>query len=89
MTSDEIIQILKEKKATKPCPACGHDGFILLNGDFKQEFIPWGKSPGLPVALAPSGRRSFYYIVLVCDNCGYIRQHAMTPLGVTPAFRRV
>ena len=43
MTSEEIINILRDKKATLPCPACGHDGFTLLEGDFAQDFIAWGK----------------------------------------------
>jgi len=78
MTSDEIIQRLKDKKAILECPACAHDGFTLLEGDFTQEFITPGAS-----------HRSLNYIVLVCDNCGYIRQHAMKPLGITPKYRRV
>ena len=86
MNSEKIIKILRDKNATLPCPACGHDGFTLLDGDFTQEFIAWGKLPGkLPEALAPTAphsRRSLNYIVLVCDNCGYIRQHAKKPLGI-------
>lgn len=92
MNSEEIIKILKDRKATLPCPACGHDGFTLLEGDFGQEFIAWGKLPGkLPEAIAPThpGRRSVSYIVLVCDNCGYLRQHAIKPLGITPKYRRI
>ena len=86
MTSDEIIKILRDKKATLPCPACGHDGFTLLEGDFAQDFIAWGKLPG---PLSPPGRRSISYIMLVCDNCGYLRQHAIKPLGITPKYRRI
>lgn len=110
MTSEEIIQILKDKKATKPCPACGHDGFTLVDGDFSQEFIAAGGLSALTsspsggisaLAGSPSGgisalaglpfpsRRSLNYIVLVCDNCGFLRQHAMKPLGITPKYRRI
>lgn len=79
MTSEAIIKILKDKQATKPCPACGQDAFTLLDGDFRQEFIVLQKSPfGI---VAPS-RRSLNYIILVCDNCGYLRQHAKKPLGI-------
>ena len=84
MTSDEIIQILKDKQATKPCPACGHDGFTLVDGDFTQESTGWGRT-----LLTGAGRRSLDYIVLGCDNCGYLRQHAMKPLGITPKYRRI
>jgi ribosomal protein L37E len=86
MTSEEIINILKDKKATLPCPACGQDAFTLLDGDFTQEFLPWRSPSFAPLGLR--GQRSFHYIVLVCDNCGYLRQHAMKPLGITPKYRR-
>jgi len=93
MTSEEIINILKEQKATKPCPACGQDAFTLIGGDFTQEFMASGATldsafPSAGLALQP-GRRLLNYIVLVCDNCGYLRQHAMKPLGITPKYRRI
>ena len=93
MNSEEIIQILKDKKATKPCPACGQDSFTLLDGDLTQEFMASGALsgsafPSAGLALQP-GRRLLNYIVLVCDNCGYLRQHAMKPLGITPKYRRI
>lgn len=87
MTSEEVIKILKDKNATLPCPACGQDAFTLLDGDFTQEFLPW-RSPSF-ASLGLRGQRSFHYIVLVCDNCGYLRQHAMKPLGITPKYRRI
>jgi hypothetical protein len=93
MTSEEIIKILEDKKATLPFPACGHDGFTLVDGDFAQELIASGAREPLGPAFHSPGvafpfHRSINYIVLVCDNCGYIRQHAMKPLGITPKFRR-
>ncbi len=78
MTSGEIIKILKDKKATLPCPACGQDAFTLVDGDFTQT----------STGIGP-GHRSLSYIVLVCDNCGFLRQHAMKPLGITPKYRRI
>jgi predicted nucleic-acid-binding Zn-ribbon protein len=79
MTSEVIIKKLKDKNATLPCPACGNEDFTLLDGDFRQEFIVWDK---LPAGIVPPTHRSMNYIVLVCDNCGYIRQHAKKPLGI-------
>jgi len=83
MYTKKIIEILREKGAIAPCPACGHENFTLLEGDFRQEFIVWEKSPFkvLGVPSSPS-RRSLNYIVLACDNCGYLRQHAKKPLGI-------
>ncbi|MEW6658268.1 MAG: hypothetical protein AB1424_06385 [Thermodesulfobacteriota bacterium] len=94
MTSEEIIKILKDKKATLPCPACGQDAFTLVDGDFTQEFIASGLRAPLGLAVHNEAKafpyhRSINYIVLVCDNCGYLRQHAMKPLGITPKYRRI
>ena len=84
MDFDINIKRLQDKGATLPCPACGHDGFTLLDGDFTQEFRAWGgkHSGAIEPIIKPSSRRSLTYIVLVCDNCGYIRQHAKKPLGI-------
>jgi len=82
---DKIVKILESKNATQPCPACGHDIFTVVDGDFAQEFITHDDSP---YPLAPFGvkrplqHRSIYYIVLICENCGFIRQHAKKPLGI-------
>lgn len=83
MDSEINIKRLQDKGATSPCPACGHEDFTLVDGDFNQEFIAWGESPLGPLGVRPAPiRRSLNYIVLVCDNCGYIRQHAKKPLGI-------
>jgi hypothetical protein len=108
MNSEKIIQILRDKNATLPCPACGNEDFTLVDGDFSQEFLVAGGISALTssplggisafTSFPSSGnaltnlpfptRRSLNYIVLVCDNCGYIRQHAVKPLGITPKYRR-
>jgi predicted nucleic-acid-binding Zn-ribbon protein len=83
MTSEATIKKLRDKNATLPCPACGNEDFTLVDGDFKKEFIDWGESPLAALGVPPGPiRRSLNYIVLVCDNCGYIRQHAKKPLGI-------
>jgi uncharacterized Zn finger protein len=88
MTSEEIIKIIEEKKATLPCPACGKYAFTLVDAEFIQESSVKQWLASLAFSDLPSPR-SLNYIVLVCDNCGYIRQHAMKPLGITPKYRRV
>jgi len=88
MTSEEIIKILEDKKATLPCPACGHDAFTLVDGDFTQEFFA-ASNRTLLTGLQSPRLRSLNYIVLACDNCGYIRQHAMKPLGISPKYGHI
>jgi len=82
MNSEEIIKILESKKAILPCPSCGNDAFTLLDGFFTQEFMGWGS-----IFTTAGGPRSITYIALVCDNCGFVRHHAIKPLGITPKPR--
>ncbi len=79
---DEIIKALKAKKATESCPACGHPTFTLVDGYFRQDYITIEGQHPLGLLGLPN-RRFLHYIVLVCDNCGYLRQHATQPLKLT------
>ncbi len=77
---DEIIRLLRSKDATEHCPACGFETFTVLDGYFRQVYTSISNSHPLPAAIAPAPRRFLDYIVLVCENCGYIRQHAIKRL---------
>lgn len=70
---DTITQKLSERKAQAACPSCGNN-----NWAFPQEAaqLPqWSNvfpAPGIPT------------VVMICNNCGYIRLHALAPLGLIP-----
>ncbi len=70
-----IIKTLKEKGATLSCPGCDDYSFTLLDGYFNQIIQKKGNSVRLEGYALPS-------VVVVCDNCGYMRQHALGALGL-------
>lgn len=74
----KIIQALSEKKANNPCPRCNHEKFTLLDGYFNQSLQP-SLQNGLVI-----GGTTVPSIVIVCNNCGYMFQHALGVLGLIP-----
>jgi predicted nucleic-acid-binding Zn-ribbon protein len=79
MSSEEkqkIIDILSKKGANRPCPRCNEKNFTLLDGYFNQS-IQQMLTPNLII-----GGPSVPSIVVVCNNCGYMSQHALGVLGL-------
>ncbi|MGD9581599.1 MAG: hypothetical protein AB7V50_09520 [Vampirovibrionia bacterium] len=72
----EIGQALNAKGVNKPCPLCGNSGFTLLDG-FINNTIQDNLSSGLVI-----GGPSVPTIVLVCNNCGFLSQHALGALNL-------
>ena len=64
--SEKVAQLLKEKNALK-CPVCGEENSAVFDGIFARA-LQQGRA--LPCA------------VVVCKNCGAIREHAVDPLGI-------
>ena len=64
--SEKISEILKERNALN-CPACGENNSMILGGIF---------------ARAVGGKHALPCAVVVCKNCGFIREHAVEPLGI-------
>ena len=64
--SEKVSELLKEKNAMK-CPVCHEENSTVLNGIFAR---PVKGSVAIPCA------------VVVCKNCGFIREHAVDPLGI-------
>jgi hypothetical protein len=72
---EQAIIALKEKGATPPCPRCLNKQFEVIG----EAAIPlasergsqwFGPAPAVPV------------ILVSCNNCGYITQHATGLLGL-------
>lgn len=70
----EITDILTEKGVSMPCPRCGHSRFSIVG----ESFISIQENPGTMVTGGPS----IPTIIVACDNCGYVTQHAKGPLGL-------
>ena len=75
---NRIIEILKEKSATLPCPRCGFQEFVLLDGYFHQFIQQELKGVQL-------GGPSIPYIITACKRCGFMSQHALGALGLLPS----
>lgn len=73
----EIAKILQDKGALMPCPRCTNQKFTLLDGYFNQPIQQ--KLTGMVI-----GGPAVPSVVLVCNNCGYMSQHALGALGLMP-----
>lgn len=73
---NEITSILNEKIKMLECPMCHSRYFTLIDGYFtnpiQDDFHPIVIGSGQQVP----------YIAIVCDNCGFISQHALGVLNL-------
>ena len=76
-----IINALTERGATRPCSRCGNPRFALLDGYFS-ELLGDGLNFNFGGPVVPS-------VVLACEKCGYIVQHALGVLGLLDMVRGV
>lgn len=74
---EEIIAALKERGATRPCPRCGNDQFTLIDGYVNQVLQKELKRIVISGESVPS-------VVVACNRCGFMSQHAIGVLGVLP-----
>ena len=72
-----IIKALEYSGAKLPCPRCGNSSFTLLNGYFNHTIQNDPKGMVLGGPSIPS-------IVVACNRCGYLSQHALGILGLLP-----
>lgn len=71
---DEVIYALTERGVTLPCPRCGHGKFSVVG----ETLIPLQSDPNVFAIGGPSVPA----VIVACDKCGYIAQHATAPLGL-------
>ncbi len=76
-TRKEIIAALRRVGAENACSRCGHQKFSLMDGYFSQPIQE--ESGGLVI-----GGPTVPSVVVVCDRCGFIAQHAIGVLGLFP-----
>jgi predicted RNA-binding Zn-ribbon protein involved in translation (DUF1610 family) len=70
--SKRIVDALKSKGVNKPCPRCGHlhFGFVAESTiPISEPGVVWG-GPVVPT------------VVVACNNCGFITQHALGALDI-------
>ena len=74
---ERIIQALDDRGAKLPCPRCGNNSFTLLDGYFNQTIQTELKGMVIGGPSVPS-------VVVACNRCGYLSQHALGALGLLP-----
>ena len=70
----QIIRELEERGVDGPCPMCDHSGFTFA-----------GESE---ISVGDNHLKNGGYVpiaIIACRNCGYITQHALGPLGLSPS----
>jgi predicted nucleic-acid-binding Zn-ribbon protein len=73
----KIIKALQDRGATRPCPRCGNSNFTLIDGYFNQTIQTELKGMVIGGPSVPS-------VVVACNRCGYLSQHALGVLGLLP-----
>jgi uncharacterized Zn finger protein len=71
---NSIVQALTSRGVNKPCPRCGHLKFSVVG----EAIIAINDDPSTVVVGGPA----IPVVLVACDNCGYVSQHASIPLGV-------
>jgi predicted nucleic-acid-binding Zn-ribbon protein len=74
-----IITALNSKSVTQPCPRCASKNFSIVG---ESEIIVTQPPSGglLGLANLPS-KTTMPIIIISCDNCGFIAQHAQAALN--------
>lgn len=73
-----IADELTKRGATRACPRCGQSQFTVLDGYFNHPIQ--GELSGNLVIGGPS----IPVAVVVCNNCGFLSEHALGALGLLP-----
>jgi hypothetical protein len=74
----KIIQKLQQLGAVRDCPRCGNHNFTIEDGFLNQTVQQ-------SITNLNIGGPSIPSIVLICNKCGYMSQHALGTLGfLTP-----
>jgi ribosomal protein L37E len=74
---NKIVKALEERGAKLPCPRCGNNAFTLLDGYFNQTIQTELKGIVIGGPSLPS-------VVIACNRCGFLSQHALGVLGLLP-----
>lgn len=76
---NEIVAALNKKNVSQPCPRCAAKNFSVVGESEISVIYPprqeLGMQLGTPSSTMPT-------IIVTCDNCGYISQHAKVSLGL-------
>lgn len=80
LTQDQksrIVEELRKRGVTLPCPRCGNPHFTLLDGYFNQPV-------SVEIGAVVLGGKTVPSVVTFCTRCGFLSQHALGALGLLP-----
>ena len=74
---NKIVSVLNERIKGLTCPMCHNNHFSMLEGYYHNVLQDDLDSILIDGRITPS-------IPIICNNCGFISQHALGPLGLLP-----
>lgn len=70
---EKLTEALNAKKASAPCISCGSNNWSLMpQAAIVPQWVNVLPAPGIPISVA------------ICNHCGFVRMHALGPLGLLP-----
>jgi len=85
MDRKKIIAALNKKDVSQPCPRCSSKDFSVIG---ESEIVVVRPTQVQAIgALKPIGpvKTTMPTIIVTCDNCGYVAQHAQAALDLLPS----
>ena len=86
---NEVIEALNKKNINQPCPRCSTNNFSVVGESEISVVKPPPPPRGLldMAGLSAPIKTTMPVIIVTCDNCGYVSQHAQAALGLFSAKR--
>jgi len=84
MDRSKIVTALNKKDVSQPCPRCSSKNFSVIG---ESEIVVLRPTQVQAIgALKPIGpvKTIMPTIIVTCDNCGYVAQHAQASLDLFP-----
>lgn len=81
---NEIIKALDNKKVNMPCPRCDTNNFRII-GESEISVLQHESFRGLNTSGTyepPNKNITLPIIIVTCENCGYVAQHAKAALDL-------
>ena len=76
---NEVVKALNSKNVNQPCPRCATNHFSII-GESEIIVMQPPQTAGILAGLMPPSKTTMPIIVVACDNCGFISQHAQLKL---------
>jgi len=75
-----LTERMQKKNRGFACPMCGNNHFTLLDSYIRNDV-----QASLETAVITLGGPTIPAAAIICDNCGFMSQHALGTLGLMPS----